>query len=100
MAEWTVMELYKEAEVWMPCVVSGHPEPRFSHDLQLQMAPLKRLMLRLAGHKLLLQGLGPQVLFLGHYVRFLVLGVLGVRGETTDCRVTKNDVEAGPVLGP
>ena len=43
-----------EAEVRLPCVVTGHPEPRFSHDLQLQMPPLRRLMLRLSGHELLL----------------------------------------------
>jgi hypothetical protein len=38
----------------MPCVVSGHPEPRLYHYLQLQMPPFRRLMLRRAGHELLL----------------------------------------------
>jgi hypothetical protein len=37
----------------MPYVVNGHPEPRLYHYLQLQMLPLRRLILRLAGHELL-----------------------------------------------
>jgi hypothetical protein len=38
----------------MPWVVSGHPESRLYQYFQLQMLPLRRLMLRLASHKLLL----------------------------------------------
>jgi hypothetical protein len=38
----------------MPCVMSGHPESRLYHYLQLQMPPLRRLMLRLVVHELLL----------------------------------------------
>jgi hypothetical protein len=37
----------------MPCVMSGHPKPRLYHYLQFQMLPLRRLILRLAGHELL-----------------------------------------------
>jgi hypothetical protein len=53
LADWTVPWLYKGEEDQMPYVVNGHPEPRLYHYLQLQMLPLRRLMLRRAGHELL-----------------------------------------------